>query len=81
MVRSATFFVSVDFLFQGYDNRARQGLDLGTPQGALHKRYIVSYNFLFKKFFLKNFLNISCVGQFFCLFSASSDTFPWVGCD
>ena len=50
LLKSAIFF-----LFQGFDNRARQGLDLGTPQGALQKRYIVYYNFLFKKFFLKNF--------------------------
>ena len=68
------------FLFQGYDNRAPQGLELGTPHGALHKHYIVYYNFLFKKFFLNSFKNISCVGQFFGLFSAFSDTFPWVGC-
>ena len=34
MVRSATFFIILIFLFQGDDNRVLQELDMGMPQDA-----------------------------------------------
>ena len=67
------------FIFPSYDNSALQGLKFGTPLGAPQKRYIVYYTYLFKKFFVQIFKNIFIVGQFFGLFSAFSDTIPWVG--
>ena len=52
------------FIFQGYNNRALQGLYMGTPQGAPQGRYGVYYKSLFQKGFSKDISNYFALVSF-----------------